>query len=419
MKIKFNHIKEQKKFIAYFFLRVCSMGLGLISNVLIIRKLTVDEFGVFSIALLVVNLLTTLGFNWSSSSILYFGSKEKEIYGSLNKTFWSRNIIILVSILIITIGIFLFREQVNRYIGINIWFLLILWLYVSVIEDYLYQYFLSIKKQITSSMLSITAKIIYILLIIIFPFDVKELIILYIISHSSVIFFILAINRNDIRKFEFDKTWFKTVLNFSLWQLFGFSGLYLINFGDIAVVKHFMTSREVGIYNAAYQLFIAVASFSSVISSYFASSISASFTTNNKKNIRRFYYKERWIITTVSILMHILIILLSKPVIILLYGEEYLSSVTLFNILMLGSIIKYLTVFYMLYYNTNGKYAIQQIINIIVAISNIILSIVLIQVLGLIGPAVGTVIAYFFSLLFSYFYCEKRIKDYIKEVMSN
>lgn len=86
---------------------------------------------------------------------------------------------------------------------------------------------------------------------------------------------------------------------------------------------------------------------------------------------------------------------------------------------MLGSIIKYLTVFYMLYYNANGKYAIQQIINIIVAISNIILSIVLIQVLGLIGPAVGTVIAYFFSLLFSYFYCEKRIKDYIKEVMSN
>src|SRR5699024_3178445 len=272
------------------------MFLGLVSNIFIVRKLTVDEFGIFSVALLVVNLITTFGFSWSSSSILYFGSREKEKYGSINKTFWARNIIIFISLIIATIGIVLFRHQIDAYIGINIWFLLILWLYVSVFENYLNQYFLAVKKQITSSLLSITAKIIYIALIIVIPLDVKTLVILYIISHASVIFYSLGINRSDISKFEFDKGWFKQVLNFSLWQLFGFSGIYLLNFGDTAVVKYFMSNADVGIYNAAYQLFNAVASFAFVISSYYASSISAYFAGNKKEKVKEFYYKERFFV---------------------------------------------------------------------------------------------------------------------------
>lgn len=409
-----NFLLARKKFITYSLLRILSMSLSLVSNIFIVRKLTVEDFGVFSVALLVVNLLTTFGFNWSSSSILYYGSREKELYGNLNKTFWSRNIIIFVSLLIITTGIILFRDQINNYIGLNVWFLLILWLYVGVAENYLIQYFLAIKKQIISSMLSITAKVIYILLLIFVQFDVKTLIIIYIISHASVIFYILGINRNDISSFEIDRDWFKKILNFSLWQLFGFSGLYLINFGDIAVVKYFMTSREVGIYNAAYQLFTAVASFAFVISSYYASSISEYFTNGNKKQIKKFYYKERFFIAVASIVMHVIVIIISKPVITLLYGDEYLQSVRIFNILMVGSMVKYLTVFYMLYYNTNNKHAIQQTINISISIINVLLSIILIQIFGLIGPAIGTVLTYLISLSLSFFYCEKRIKKFVK-----
>src|SRR5699024_550938 len=147
----------------------------------------------------------------------YFGSREKEKYGSLNKTFWARNLIIFFSLVIVTIGIILFRKQIDSYIGISVWFLLLLWLYVSVIENYLNQYFLAVKRQIISSVLSITAKVIYISFILIFQFDVKTLIILYIISHASVIFYTLGINRTDVGSFEFNYSWFKKVLNFSLW----------------------------------------------------------------------------------------------------------------------------------------------------------------------------------------------------------
>lgn len=410
-----NIILARKGFISFTLLRIGTMILALASNIFIVRKLTVEDFGVFSIAVLVVNLIITFGFSWSSSSILYFGSRELERHGSINKTFWARNIIIFISLIIVTFVIVAFRDQIDAYIGINIWYLLLLWLYVGVIEDYLNTYFLAVKRQMTSSLLSITARIIYIALIIVFPLDVKTLVTFYIISQASVILYVLGINRKDIGGFEFDKLWFKKVLNFSLWQLFGFSGIYLLNFGDAAVVKYFMTNEDVGIYNAAYQLFNAVAGFAFVISSYYASNVSAYFESNQYDKVQSFYYKERFFIIIISVAGHILLIILSKYIITTMYGQAYTRAVPIFNILMFGSMISYVTVFYMLYFNTNGKHHVQQIINIFDATLNVGLSILLIKIFGLHGPAIATVLTLVLSLLFSIWYCEKRIKKFISK----
>lgn len=386
------------------------MVLGLVTNIFIVRKLSVNDFGIFSVALMLIGLLTTFGFSWSSSSILYYGSQERAKTGSINKTFWARNIIIAVSLVVTTILFALFRQQINEYIGLNVAFLILIWLYVSVAEDYLSQYFLAVKKQLMSSLLSITAKLIYIALILIFTFDVKTLILLNIISHATVLLYIFGINKSDVGKFEFDKDWFKEVLNFSLWQLFGFSGLYLINFGDTAVIKHFMTTEDVGIYNAAYKLFNAITNFAFVISSYYAGSVSQYFANNDSRRIKQFFYKERFMIFGLSIVAHIVVIIFSKPIITTLYGVRYVQSVAIFNVLMIGSIFRYLSVFYMLYFNTNNRYKIQQYINIMQAVINVGLDVLFIKVFGVIGPAIATVIAILLSFVFSFWYCEKRIR---------
>lgn len=403
-------ITERKNFMIFSFLKILVMILGLITNIFIVRKLTVDNYGVFSIALMLVGLVTTFGFSWSSSSIIYYGSKEKAKTNSINKTFWSRNIIIGVSLLVITLLFVFYQNLINEYVGLEISLYILLWLYVSVAEDYLSQYFLAVKKQFLSSMLSLTAKLIYLILIMIFTFDVKTLIMLNILSHGSVILYILGINKKDIGKFEFDKDWFKEVLNFSLWQFFGFSGLYLINFGDTAVIKYFMTNEDVGIYNAAYKLFNAIAGFSYVITSYYASNVSQYFIKNNTQKIRDFFYKERFIILALSIIAHIVVMLFASPIINLLYGIRYVESIAIFNILMVGSIFRYINVFYILYLNTNNGYKVQQTINIFRAVLNVLLDLVFINLFGLIGPAIATTLAIVITTLFSVFYCENKIK---------
>ena len=409
MEILIDFIKRRKNFIIFTILRTLVIVFGFINNIVIIRKLSTKEYGIFSIALMFVGLITTFGFSWSSSSILYYGGREKAKTGSINKTFWARNIIIVISLVVTTILFVLFRNQINVYIGLNVSFLILIWLYVSVAEDYLNQYFLTVKKQLMSSILSITAKVIYLLLILIFTFDVKTLIVINIISHATVLLYIFGINKEDVGKYEFDKNWFKEVLNFSLWQLFGFSGLYLINFGDIAVIKHFMTTEDVAIYNAAYKLFNAIANFAYVISSFYAGSISQYFAKNESGKIKQFFYKERFFIFGLSTIAHLVVMVFSRYIIITLYGDRYADSVVIFNILMVGSIFRYLTVFYMLYYNTNNKHKLQQTINIFVAILNVGLDIVFIQLFGLIGPAIATTIAIVSGFIFSFLYCEKRI----------
>lgn len=402
-------IKKRSNFIIYAILKVLTMALSLVANILVVRQLSVTDYGVFSIVSMLLGLITTFGFSWSSSSILYYGSKEKSLYGTLNKTFWARNIIIFFSLILTTILFILFDSQINRYIGIDVSYFLLIWLYISVLENYLSQYFLAVKKQLRSVMLSATAKLVYILLILLISFDVKTLIILNIISHVIVVLYIFGIDRKDIGKFEFDKSWFKQVLNFSLWQLFGFSGLYLINYGDIAVINHFMTKEDVGIYNVAYQLFMAISSFAFVISDFYASNVSMYVAKNKKKQLRSFFYKERWYINALSIIAHIVIIVMAEFIITILYGERYTESVQIFRILMIGSIFRYLSVFYMLYYNTNNKHKVLQAVNIARALLNVLLSIVFILFFGLTGVAVGTVAAILISLLFSVWYCEKRI----------
>lgn len=409
-----SFFEKRKKFILFSFLRILTMGLGLITNIIIVRKLTISDFGVFSVTSMVIGLITTFGFSWSSSSILYYGSKEKEQYGTLNKTFWARNIIIFISLLITTVFFIIFKKEINAYIGLDVAFLVLIWLYISVAEDYLNQYFLAVKRQITSTMLSITAKILYIILILILSFDVKTLIFLNIISHATVIFYVLGMNKKDIGKFEFDYNWFKEVLNFSLWQLFGYSGLYLINFGDTAVIKYYMTAEDVGVYNAAYKLFNAVAAFSSVISSYYASNVMHYFSNNNQKKLSEFYNKERWIIVALSTIMHVVVIIFSKPIILTFYGERYIDSVSIFSILMVGSMVRYVAVFYTLYYNSNGKHKILQYVNIVRAILNLIFDIIFIKIFGLIGPAIATTVAIILTFIFSYYYCETKIRHLIK-----
>src|SRR5690606_12379257 len=128
-----------------------------------------------------------------------------------------------------------------------------------------------------------------------------------------------------------------------------------------------------------------------------------------------FFYRERVFIFVASVVGHLLVIIFSKPLITTLYGEEYMRTVPIFNFLMLGSMIKYLTVFYMIYYNTNGKHKIQQIINILIAVVNIVLSVIFIHIFGLNGPAIATALTLLLSLIYSAFYCERRIRILIKE----
>lgn len=419
MNKKIRFLLNKKKLIIFTTLKMINAFAGLFSNFCIVRKITMEEFGIYSMILTILGFLTTFGFSWISSSIVYFGGREKIKTGSLNKTLWSRNYLISIS-LIIVLSIFLFfGNKIEIYLGVKIDMLLIIWLLIKVGLDSLNSYFLAIKKQVDSAMILIVGKILFLLATFVLKYSLKELLIISIICESIGFIYIFKIDKNDIKKPEFDKNNFKEVLNFGFWQLFGFSGLYLINFGDNFVIKHFLTLQDIAIYNAAYKLFNSIASLSLIFSSYYAPEIIQILENKNIEKLKNFFYRERVYFILFLAIPHLLTIFFSDKIIQLIYGEQYKSAALIFKILMIASFIRFATVFNILVYNSLKKYKQGQMINVFRAVLNIVLDIIFIKYFGILGVAIGTLFALLISSLISTFYCEYTIREILKDEKQN
>lgn len=415
----FSFISLRKKFILFSTVKLTVVGLGLITNIFIARKFSVYGFGVYNLAIMLVGLAASLAFNWSSSSLLYYGSKERNATGTLNKTFWSRNIILFFSIAAVTLVFIIFRTRINAYVENDIAFLILIWIYIRVLEDYLSNYFLTIGKQELAMYMDFTARSIFLMLVLMLTFDVRTLIVLNILSDATVIFYLIKINRKDLGRYQFDRTVFNEVLSFSLWQFFGFASLYIINFGDNIVIKHFMTIEDVGLYNAAYKIFNGISSLSYIIASFYGASIAIAVEGRDSKQLNGFFYSERWFILTLVFVLHLVLLIFSKQIIIILYGEVYEQAVILLRVLLPGSLLRYVAVFQMIYFNSAKQYQIQQSLNILRAVLNIAFDLLLIKNLGLLGPAVATTLAVIITLTVSTVYSETKIRAVCSRTLSS
>ena len=384
--------------------------LVLLTNIIIARKMSVEGYGTYALIIMVLGLGLTLGFSWSSSAILFYGGKEKAKNGNIRKTFWSRNLIIGIMVVLVLLLFVIFDNLINKYIGYEVGYGIFAWLIFRVISDYLIKYFLTIKKQNFSVFISLTIKLAFLLLVIFSSLSIKNIIYFGIISESLSLLFIFKVDKNDLKNAILNKKYFKDILNFSLWQFFGFSGLYIINFGDNAVIKHFMSVKEVGIYNAGYKLFAGLARMSFIITNFYTSEIMEYIEFENNAKLKNFFFKKRFLILILVLIPHIILIIFAKPLILNIFGINYKLAVSIFKILVVGSFIKYCGTFYIFYLNGMKKHKYLQYINVLRAFLNIVLDIIFIQFLGIYGPALGTTIAILISFIILYAVSEGKIK---------
>lgn len=399
-------LNERKRLILFTSIKMVNAFIGLFINMFIVRKVTVEEFGTYSMILTMIGFLTTFGFSWSRAPLIFFGIKN------INKTFWSRAYIVSGSLLIILLSFMIIGDKIENYIGLSINKLLIIWIFVKIIIDSLNTYFLAIKEQINSSLVMVTGKICLLISVIFLDYSLLQLISLSILCDLSGIIYIFKLDKRYIRKPELDRDNLKKVLSFGVWQILGFSGVYLINFGDNFVIKYFMDMTDVGIYNAGYKLFNATAGLSLIFSSYFAPIIVDAIKKDNKNKIKQIFYKERIMLILFVLIPHLLVIIFSKRLILLIYGKNYLEVVEVLQILMIGSFIKFTTAFNRLIYNSTGNYKVLQFWNLLQMILNIFLDVILIKYFGILGAAIATTIAILITSIFD----TLKVKRILKKI---
>lgn len=404
---------EKKDLIFFVALKIFDLAIAFFINLKIINLLSVEEYGIYNIILSVLGILVTFGFSWTSSSLLYFGTEEKAKYDSLNRTFWARNIILFFSYFILLLFFFIFQKNINQYIGIPVTYFLIFWILVKGISDYLVYYFLAIEKRNTSSLINISARIALLLLLFFKEIDIYKLLFYSIVSDLIPVFFIIRVNKNDFGSFVFDRDIFKRILSFGFWQLFGFAGLYLINFGDNLVIKHYLGTENVGIYNVSYKLFMAISGFSYLLNAYYAPKVVKIIQSCHIEELQQIFYRDRKYIFFLLIFPHLIIILSSSFIIEYIFGVRYSLAAMSTAILTLGSIVRYYTSFNILVYNCFKKYHIMQILNLGQSILNVILDVIFVPRLGITGAAIGTVSSIVLVSIFETIYANTILIKFI------
>ena len=397
------------------------LGFGFFTRIVIARFLGPGEYGLISLGVACLSIAATIGLLGLSSGItryvsFYNGRNDR---GRIKGTITSALKIslpvslILASLLFfgskwISVNIFdeTNLEQILQIFAIAVpfWCLAQIFLRATVgFQDVRYKVYVEdifqnvFKVALIILLLNcgfgvLGAALGWILAIIVMPF-----LALYFLEKRVFPIFDTKVKVTSVRKELFSFSWPVTLVEASR-LIFGWTGTLMLGY--------FITSYDVGIYNAALPtaglMQIALASFAAI----FMPVISELYSNRKYEDIRRIYrIVTKWIFTIVFP-GFLLILIFSKQIMWILFGSEYVSGSTALCILAFGYLIasgvgptsSVLTAF--------GKTKIIMGCYFVGAVANLVLNLYLIPIYGINGAAIATASSYVFmnilTLLFVY-----------------
>lgn len=179
------------------------------------------------------------------------------------------------------------------------------------------------------------------------------------------------------------------------WPLIpGFLLGFISDWGDQLIIRYFLSSSEVGLFQSAYQLMLLFLGISSVISSILLPRlIDKSYISSD--GAREFMVTSGPTIIALGLFPLILVITVVPYLFSLLMGAQFLDATNVFVILCMVIPSSLLSSFYGVFFNIQGRFWHSTVLlggtKIVI---NIALSLLLVPVIGIMGSAVATVISY-------------------------
>lgn len=408
MKLK-QQFRRFLPFITFSGLSVGAQALVFITNIVIANKLSSADYGMYSIIISVVNLLLMISVQWHTSMVHYCGSKEIAETGNMQQTNTIRGFLFFVTFTISGVALLIFSDFIEDYIGGSFVLLIYLLVIAKGVSEFFSAYLIARKRIQISAIALFVVQLIVTGYLMIFKADITMIILLQIVSNLIFLLLIPYLYKEDFKLIKVDSYFAKYSVSFALWQLMGTIAIYIISYGDNYIIKNFLTYSDVASYNSVYILFSSVFLASNILANYYIAPLTNALASNNKKKLSQLFKKERIIIFIFFILIHIILIAFAKPILTFLYQGKYDHTVLLFRVLLIASIVRYWTVFEMLFFNSTGKIKVQQFLNVLSAALKVILGVILIQLYGLLGLAISTLLSTIIVGILSFVLSERDI----------
>ena len=403
--------KTHSKLIEFTSFRLIGEAVIFLFPLLIAKNVNPDVYGAYSLGLMIIFFSTTLLLGSSVTPFIISANKELKKHNSISRSFTNQLIFFAISLSLIGFLFLIFSTFIMNFIHIDKKLLIYLYIaFVGIsIKSIIGNYFLGIDKKIEFTKISIYYGISLITILFLLDFNLENLFLNYFLSAIIILLIsIPKINFKEIFPLKFNKEMFANHWDFTKWQMFGLTAVYFINWGDTIIINYFLTLTEVGIYNLAYQIFKGIITLMYIINTFYLPEISKNI--KDEKFINKYLFKTRIQLFSLATLGIIATIFISPFFLNYFFDESYSQASSLLQILLIGVIFKFWSIFYNPLYNVLKRYKFLQTMNIVQIIINITLGIILINIFGLVGVAIATTLSYLIRVIMDEAYFQIKVK---------
>ena len=401
-------------------LKGVGQALGMFAPLVVAKFFSSEElFGSYSLAKMVAFFFCTLLIASSQTPFIVFANQEKAKTGKINKSFSVQCSFLFFSLCLFVAIAMLFDEQITVFANINRLDLVYVFLaFVGLaFKSFLCNLFLAMDQRVKNAMAELVYGVLSVSLVFVLYFagaiNLRAVLLIYpLASLFLALVFALTVDFGQLLPLKLDKTHLTGMFHFTKWVMLGATAVYFINWGDLLVLRLYRPMADIGTYNLAYQVFKGTVMTSMIVNSYFLPFITQNI--NNPAKIKDYLNRKRPKILIVGFIGIGIIFFIAPPLFDLVYKDAFPHSATILRILLVGSLISLYNSFYTPILHAMKKYKAAQIIGVIQVLINLVLDVILVCLMGVIGPAVATVLAYFCRVVMIAVYFRVKLKKLLK-----
>ena len=378
--------------------KVVTLGIGLVTSMLLSRFRTLEEYGTYSQMLLVINLVTSLLMLGLPSSINYFiGRAETEekkrefssVYYSLS-TLLSIIIGIVMVLAIPIIELYFKNDLISTF-----WYFLALYPWTTIVNASLENVLVAYKKtrflmayRIIHSV-AILGVLVFVQLL---GYGFDSFLISYTVLSClfAISVYVISYRINGKLSFSLDKTLIKTIFVFSI--PIGLSSVVGTLNAEIdkLLIGYLMDTEQMAIYtNAAKELPLSIVATS--ITAVLLPRMSKKLKDNKKAEALKLWGYATELAFIIICLIVSGVVVYAEDVITILYSEKYLPGVNVFRIYTLNLLLR--ITYFGIILNASGETKKIFWCSVLSFVLNTALNPLFYWMFGMIGPAIATFIA--------------------------
>ncbi|GAA3975994.1 polysaccharide biosynthesis C-terminal domain-containing protein [Allohahella marinimesophila] len=404
-----------KSFLSFALVRMVAQATMFVFPLLVAAFITPDEFGRFSLALMLLYVFTAIGIQSSQSPYVVQASREYTKHGHVRRATTARAISV-GGWYVISLGLaIVFHDAFLTFTGLSHdnYVLVIAAFYVVSMRFIHISTFTSTQRKMWGPLFELMIGIGLFAVLAFFylqgVFDLRDALWTLFLGHCIAAILILPILPwREMLPFEFDAKVVKEQFRNSLWYVIGAVAVYLMNWGDNLVLRLYTDFESIGQYNFGYQIFKGMLICFTTIQMFYLPDIH--LLLEDKTRLRHFMTKTRLQIMGLGTAGLIVTALLLAPGLSLVYGTKYDPSLPIMYCLLIASFFALYQMLQLSIIVGMSRFAFVQIATFIALGVNLGLDFALVPTYGIMGAAVATTIAYAsLAAMFSW-YMRKRLK---------